>query len=150
MLRCHGEKSNVDEKGRVVPLWLAIHIGLSRREFERRQASYFTLHVYGLLTLRLFVSVLVCRCGYATLHDVKDKTQEDRMESFFLSETSKYLYLVSITGKLNSPAIELVNRLSIFRLLVRIPVHLHGVTYSLAGNSLSQLISESMSLSVSQ
>ena len=35
------------------------------------------------------------RCGYATLHNVRDKTQEDRMESFFLSETSKYLYLVS-------------------------------------------------------
>ena len=35
------------------------------------------------------------RCGYATLHDVNDKTQEDRMESFFLSETCKYLYLVS-------------------------------------------------------
>eukprot|EP00045_Choanoeca_perplexa_P008577 m.80560 g.80560 ORF g.80560 m.80560 type:complete len:576 (-) comp14547_c0_seq1:36-1763(-) len=33
-------------------------------------------------------------CGFATLHDVKDKTQEDRMESFFLSETLKYLYLL--------------------------------------------------------
>ncbi len=39
--------------------------------------------------------VTACRCGYATLHDVIDKTQEDRMESFFLSETTKYLYLVS-------------------------------------------------------
>lgn len=35
-------------------------------------------------------------CGYATLHDVVDKSQEDRMESFFLSETCKYLYLVSL------------------------------------------------------
>ena len=26
-------------------------------------------------------------CGFATLHDVMDKSQEDRMESFFLSET---------------------------------------------------------------
>ena len=26
-------------------------------------------------------------CGYATLHSVLDKSQEDRMESFFLSET---------------------------------------------------------------
>lgn len=26
-------------------------------------------------------------CGFATLHDVQDKSQEDRMESFFLSET---------------------------------------------------------------
>lgn len=34
-------------------------------------------------------------CGYATLHSVIDKSQEDRMESFFLSETCKYLYLVT-------------------------------------------------------
>lgn len=33
-------------------------------------------------------------CGYATIHDVRDKSLEDRMESFFLSETAKYLYLV--------------------------------------------------------
>ncbi len=34
------------------------------------------------------------RCGYATIHNVEDMTLEDRMESFFLSETCKYLYLV--------------------------------------------------------
>ena len=39
-------------------------------------------------------SFVYCRCGYATLHNVLDKSQEDRMESFFLSETTKYLYLV--------------------------------------------------------
>uniref|UniRef100_UPI00359012D9 ER degradation-enhancing alpha-mannosidase-like protein 1 isoform X3 n=1 Tax=Myxine glutinosa TaxID=7769 RepID=UPI00359012D9 len=33
-------------------------------------------------------------CGYATLHHVVEKTQEDRMESFFLSETCKYLFLL--------------------------------------------------------
>ncbi|EDQ91080.1 uncharacterized protein MONBRDRAFT_31742 [Monosiga brevicollis MX1] len=33
-------------------------------------------------------------CGYATLHNVEDKSQEDRMESFFLSETLKYLFLL--------------------------------------------------------
>ncbi|KRY30196.1 ER degradation-enhancing alpha-mannosidase-like protein 1 [Trichinella spiralis] len=33
------------------------------------------------------------KCGYATIHDVADKSLEDRMESFFLSETIKYLYL---------------------------------------------------------
>lgn len=33
-------------------------------------------------------------CGFATVHDVRDKTLEDRMESFFLSETCKYLYLL--------------------------------------------------------
>ncbi|KRZ54036.1 ER degradation-enhancing alpha-mannosidase-like protein 1 [Trichinella nativa] len=34
------------------------------------------------------------KCGYATIHDVADKSLEDRMESFFLSETIKYLYLL--------------------------------------------------------
>ena len=43
------------------------------------------------LTGRLFR-----RCGYATLHHVIDKSKEDRMESFFLSETCKYLYLVRV------------------------------------------------------
>lgn len=34
------------------------------------------------------------KCGYATLHSVLDRTLEDRMESFFLAETVKYLYLL--------------------------------------------------------
>ncbi|XP_013062749.2 ER degradation-enhancing alpha-mannosidase-like protein 1 [Biomphalaria glabrata] len=34
------------------------------------------------------------RCGYCTIHDVDTKELEDRMESFFLSETCKYLYLL--------------------------------------------------------
>jgi len=33
-------------------------------------------------------------CGFATVHNVLDKSLEDRMESFFLSETCKYLYLL--------------------------------------------------------
>lgn len=33
-------------------------------------------------------------CGYATFKDVRDHTLEDRMESFFLAETTKYLYLL--------------------------------------------------------
>lgn len=33
-------------------------------------------------------------CGYATVKDIKDHTLEDRMESFFLAETTKYLYLL--------------------------------------------------------
>lgn len=47
-------------------------------------------------SLTLLFHFLTCRCGYATMHDVIDKTLEDRMESFFLSETCKYLYLVSM------------------------------------------------------
>jgi len=34
------------------------------------------------------------KCGYATVHDVHDMSLEDRQESFFLSETVKYLYLL--------------------------------------------------------
>lgn len=34
------------------------------------------------------------KCGYATIHDVESKTLEDRQESFFLSETCKYLFLL--------------------------------------------------------
>lgn len=33
-------------------------------------------------------------CGYATVKDVRDHSLEDRMESFFLGETLKYLYLI--------------------------------------------------------
>ena len=33
-------------------------------------------------------------CGYATVKDVRDHTLDDRMESFFLAETTKYLYLL--------------------------------------------------------
>ncbi|RWS04555.1 ER degradation-enhancing alpha-mannosidase-like protein 2 [Dinothrombium tinctorium] len=33
-------------------------------------------------------------CGYATVKDVKKHTIEDRMESFFLAETLKYLFLL--------------------------------------------------------
>nr|XP_039265572.1 ER degradation-enhancing alpha-mannosidase-like protein 2 [Styela clava] len=33
-------------------------------------------------------------CGYATIKDVRDHTLENRMESFFLAETTKYLYLL--------------------------------------------------------
>ncbi|XP_046546158.1 ER degradation-enhancing alpha-mannosidase-like protein 2 [Haliotis rubra] len=33
-------------------------------------------------------------CGYATVKDVRNHRLEDRMESFFLAETTKYLYLL--------------------------------------------------------
>ncbi|KAJ3159519.1 alpha mannosidase-like protein [Geranomyces michiganensis] len=33
-------------------------------------------------------------CGFASLADVEARTHDDRMESFFLSETLKYLYLL--------------------------------------------------------
>ena len=53
----------------------------------------FYLHVGKeiLSSLNKFTKV---QCGYATVHDVETKTLEDRQESFFLSETCKYLYLL--------------------------------------------------------
>ena len=35
-------------------------------------------------------------CGYATVKDVRDHTLEDRMESFFLAETTKYVHNIVI------------------------------------------------------
>lgn len=60
----------------------------------RATRNPFYLHVGRemLQSLNTFTRV---RCGYATVHSVLDKSLEDRMESFFLSETTKYLYLVS-------------------------------------------------------
>jgi mannosidase alpha-like ER degradation enhancer 2 len=47
---------------------------------------------------RTFFDSLVKYCrtdaGYAQLSDVRRKTKEDDMESFFLAETLKYLYLL--------------------------------------------------------
>ncbi|KXN68007.1 glycoside hydrolase family 47 protein [Conidiobolus coronatus NRRL 28638] len=37
-------------------------------------------------------------CGYGSVKNVLDMTVDDRMESFFLSETLKYLYLLFDTG----------------------------------------------------
>uniref|UniRef100_A0A672T4P8 alpha-1,2-Mannosidase n=1 Tax=Sinocyclocheilus grahami TaxID=75366 RepID=A0A672T4P8_SINGR len=53
----------------------------------------FYLHV-GMDILESLEKDTKVRCGYATLHHVVDKSKEDRMESFFLSETCKYLYLL--------------------------------------------------------
>jgi mannosidase alpha-like ER degradation enhancer 2 len=47
---------------------------------------------------RTFLDGLMKYCrndvGYSSLRDVEKKTQDDRMESFFLAETLKYLYLL--------------------------------------------------------
>ena len=40
------------------------------------------------------LQALVVPCGVAALSDVVNRTAEDTMESFFLSETLKYLYLL--------------------------------------------------------
>lgn len=56
--------------------------------------SPFYLHV-GRDILESLNHFTRTECGYATVHNVFDMSLEDRMESFFLSETAKYLYLVS-------------------------------------------------------
>lgn len=53
----------------------------------------FYLHV-GKDILRSLNSLTRTTCGYATIHSVLDHSLEDRMESFFLSETCKYLFLL--------------------------------------------------------
>ncbi|XP_045606685.1 ER degradation-enhancing alpha-mannosidase-like protein 1 [Procambarus clarkii] len=53
----------------------------------------FYLHV-GRDILTSLNNLTKVQCGYATVHSVLDMTHEDRMESFFLSETCKYLYLL--------------------------------------------------------
>ncbi|KAK7868764.1 hypothetical protein R5R35_002557 [Gryllus longicercus] len=55
--------------------------------------SPFYLHV-GREILESLNNYTRTKCGYATVHSVVDKSLEDRMESFFLSETCKYLYLL--------------------------------------------------------
>jgi len=37
-------------------------------------------------------------CGFAVIRDVETKVKDDRMESFALSETFKYLYLLFDDG----------------------------------------------------
>lgn len=75
------------------------------RKMPKSGGDYVVLTFFGTFTrvwnMHFKVSCVVCRCGYATLHHVVDKSKEDRMESFFLSETCKYLYLVGYSVNLS-------------------------------------------------
>uniref|UniRef100_A0A667WXG5 alpha-1,2-Mannosidase n=1 Tax=Myripristis murdjan TaxID=586833 RepID=A0A667WXG5_9TELE len=67
-----------------------LHVGMDiLQSLEKNAKVRYASHTYY-----LELSCVICRCGYATLHHVVDKSKEDRMESFFLSETCKYLYLL--------------------------------------------------------
>lgn len=57
--------------------------------------SPFYQHV-GLQIIDSFNLHTRVKCGFATVYNVMDKSLEDRMESFFLSETCKYLFLVCL------------------------------------------------------
>nr|AJA37905.1 EDEM-like protein 1 [Littorina littorea] len=59
----------------------------------RATRNPFYLHV-GREILSSLSTHTKAKCGYGTVHDVETKELEDRMESFFLSETCKYLYLL--------------------------------------------------------
>jgi len=59
----------------------------------RATKNPFYLHV-GRDILQSLNTHTRAKCGYATVHDVQDMSLEDRQESFFLSETVKYLYLL--------------------------------------------------------
>ncbi|XP_011298856.1 ER degradation-enhancing alpha-mannosidase-like protein 2 isoform X1 [Fopius arisanus] len=49
---------------------------------------------FGVDILRSLQHSAKTSCGYATINDVRDHKKADRMESFFLAETTKYLYLL--------------------------------------------------------
>lgn len=59
---------------------------------------YFTRDPRYLEMGRTFFDALVKHCrtdaGYAALRNVETKAKRDNMESFFLAETLKYLYLL--------------------------------------------------------
>ncbi|XGW26291.1 hypothetical protein V3C99_007144 [Haemonchus contortus] len=59
----------------------------------RATKNPFYLHV-GREVLNSLNTMTRVRCGFATVHNVDDGSLEDRMESFFLAETMKYLYLL--------------------------------------------------------
>lgn len=51
------------------------------------------LHI-GASILEAIDSIAKTECGYAVVHDVTTHQLANRMESFFLAETTKYLYLL--------------------------------------------------------
>ncbi|GMR45506.1 hypothetical protein PMAYCL1PPCAC_15701, partial [Pristionchus mayeri] len=59
----------------------------------RATRNPYYLHV-GAEILESIDEITRVQCGFATVHDVRTRGLEDRMESFFLSETMKYLYLL--------------------------------------------------------
>ncbi|EME46891.1 glycoside hydrolase family 47 protein [Dothistroma septosporum NZE10] len=60
--------------------------------FQATKDPYY-LHV-GEMALRDIRQRCWTKCGWAALADVRNGKQGDRMESFFLGETAKYLYLL--------------------------------------------------------
>nr|KAJ3422735.1 ER degradation-enhancing alpha-mannosidase-like protein 1 [Polyrhizophydium stewartii] len=63
----------------------------------------FYLHA-GEIMLNDIESAARVSCGFASIKDVRTGAREDRMESFFLSETLKYLYLLFDEGAMRAAA----------------------------------------------
>lgn len=49
---------------------------------------------FGKNVLELLESTCRVECGYASIADVETKRLDDRMDSYFIAETLKYLYLL--------------------------------------------------------
>ncbi|XP_022188395.2 uncharacterized protein LOC111047036 [Nilaparvata lugens] len=81
-------------------------VGLNRQSYPLRpELAESAMYLYratgdpflldiGVHILRSIQHSAYTPCGYATIEDTRDHTQDNRMESFFLAETTKYLYLL--------------------------------------------------------
>ncbi|RZF39799.1 hypothetical protein LSTR_LSTR000447 [Laodelphax striatellus] len=81
-------------------------VGLNRQSYPLRpELAESAMYLYratgdpflldiGVHILRSIQHSAYTPCGYATIEDTRDHTKENRMESFFLAETTKYLYLL--------------------------------------------------------
>lgn len=72
-----------------------------------RHESY--LHA-GKAILQSFNNHSKVQCGYASIADVETKRLDDRMDSYFLSETTKYLFLLFDSALLQTGHLALRNR----------------------------------------
>lgn len=72
-------------------------------------------------------------CGFASLQDVETGRLEDRMDSFFLTETLKYLYLLFDTNNfINTGNYIFTTEAHIFPMFVTKLCFLHAQEYDLA------------------
>ncbi|GAU94951.1 hypothetical protein RvY_06647 [Ramazzottius varieornatus] len=88
------ERFDVQHEKAHIPLYpLRPELAESTYFLYRATKNPFYLHI-GRNMVKSIEAMAKVKCGYATVHSVLDGTLEDRMESFFLSETLKYLYLL--------------------------------------------------------
>ncbi|KAK7207341.1 glycoside hydrolase, partial [Myxozyma melibiosi] len=85
----------VNRKGSVELGWYGLRPEFVESNYMLYRATKdpFYLHVGAQILSDLQTRARVA-CGYASIHNVQTGELDDRMESFFLSETLKYLYLL--------------------------------------------------------